>query len=317
MTVIFIIVLAILMAAVMIPFVAKASSSLGLFSDDKISQDDETLFGELIPLTDKNLVNIDTSIIDPLVIKSFDLTSPAIPPFTCPAPPANIDEVAMCNGIDVSLSASPPKYTYIPEGISVIVSFQADAFEGVDGYSEINIPLLYELDRAILSGGGDIPSCVNPFEQTCYVAQVIPPVPTDIMLRVKVGQDISMRIPFYYDNLADPNTGFNNEDACTDQPEYSGIELQATKLSVTVEGPSYPYEVTVIHMEKPHEREYALHCIKLISDNTPVSFDVQVVAGDYDYFRIYGWNDPSCVKSLDKIPVLKGTTKDVTLKFDC
>ncbi len=239
MTVIFIIVLAILMAAVMIPFVAKASSSLGLFSDDKISQDDETLSGELIPFTDRNYVNIDTSVIDLQITKSFVLTSPAASSFACLPLPITPDELAMCNGIDVSLSTSPPKYTYIPEGISVAVSFQADAFEGVDGYATITIPGLYEINKTILQGGSELALCKNPFEQTCYVYNPAPPV-YQVILKVKVNQDISVRIPFYYDNLANPNDGVTDEETCAAKPSYSGIEAQATKLSVTVEGPSYP-----------------------------------------------------------------------------
>jgi len=225
-----------------------------------------------------------------------------------------------CDYIGISVSNSSPKYTYIPEGITIDISYNNDSvYGGAEGYSEINIPFLYELDRVVLSGGGNVPSCVDPFEQTCYVMPTIPPVPTDITLRVKVGQDISVRVPFYYDNYYGGN-GVENEDlpSCEENPiGYSNIEAQTTKLSVTVEGPSYPYDVTVIHAEKPHEREYALYCAESIPDNTPLSLNVQVVSGDYDYFRIYGWNSLTCVKSLEDIPVKKGTTKAVTLRFDC
>ncbi|NOQ37325.1 hypothetical protein GQ472_00425 [archaeon] len=311
--VIIIFVLVILVLALTISILTKGSSSLGIFSDDKVAQDDETLIGELISFTDKNYVNINANALENGATIGFEITSPAAVTIAdCSASPSDY-----CNYISLSVSSSSPKYTYIPEGVTVDISFDNDAVYGsAEGYATITVPGLYEINKTLLQSGSELALCKNPFEQTCYVYNPAPPVAT-VTLRVTVGQDISVRLPFYYDNLVNPNAGVADEKTCTDKPEYSNIEAQVTKLNVKVEGPSYPYDITVIHMEKSHEREYARYCSDSIPNDTPVPFDVQVVSGDYDFFRIYGWNSLSCVNSLEDIPVKKDTTKDVTLKFNC
>ncbi|MCK4927229.1 MAG: hypothetical protein KAS11_02080 [Candidatus Aenigmarchaeota archaeon] len=311
--VIIIFVLVILILALTISILTKGSSSLGIFSDDKVAQDDETLIGELIWLTDKNYVNINANALEIGATVGFDITSPAAVTIAdCSASPSDY-----CKYISLSVSSSAPKYTYIPEGVTIDISYDDDpVYSGVEGYAIITIPGLYEINKTFLKSGSELAFCKNPFEQTCYIYNPAPPV-SQVILKVNVGQDISVRLPFYYDNLANPNTGIADEKTCTVKPKYSNIEAQVTELNVKVEGPSYPYDITIIHMEKPHEREYARYRGESIPNDTPKSFNVQVVSGDYDFFRIYGWNSLSCVNSLEDIPVKKGTTKDVTLKFNC
>ncbi|MCK5042806.1 MAG: hypothetical protein KAJ20_02265 [Candidatus Aenigmarchaeota archaeon] len=311
--VIIIFVLVILVLALTISILTKGSSSLGIFSDVKVEQDDETLIGELISLTDKNYVNINANALKNGATVGFEIISPvAITIADCSASPSDY-----CNYISLSVSNSSPKYTYIPEGVTIDISYNNDSVYGSsEGYATITVPGLYEINKTILQSGNELALCNNSLVHTCYVYNAAPPVAT-VNLRVTLGQNISVRLPFYYDNLANSNTGVADEKTCTDKPEYSNIEAQVTKLNVKVEGPSYPYDITVVHMEKSHEREYAQYCGDSIPNDTPVSFDVQVVSGDYDFFRIYGWNGLNCVNSIEDIPVKKDTTKDVTLRFNC
>lgn len=311
--VIIIFVLVILVLALTISILTKGSSSLGIFSEDKVAQDDETLIGELIWLTDKNYVNINADTLKNGATIGFEIISPvALTINDCSASPSDY-----CNYISLSVSNSSPKYTYIPEGVTIDISFDNDSVYGsAEGYATITVPGLYEINKTILQSGSELALCNNSLVHTCYIYNAATPVAT-VNLRVKVNHDISVRLPFYYDNLVNPNTGVADEKTCTVKPEYSSIEAQVTKLNITVEGPSYPYDITVIHMEKPHEREYALYCQQSINNGNSNLFDVQVVSGDYDFFRIYGWNSLSCVNSLEDILVKKGTTKDVTLKFNC
>jgi len=311
--VIIIFVLVILVLALTISILTKGSSSLGIFSEDKVAQDDQTLIGELISFTDKNYVNINADALKNGATVGFEIISPvAITIADCSASPSDY-----CNYISLSVSNSSPKYTYIPEGVTIDISYNNDSVYGsAEGYATVTVPGLYEINKTILQSGSELALCNNSLVHTCYVYNAAPPVAT-VNLRVKVNHNISVRLPFYYDNLANPNTGVADEKTCTVKPEYSSIEAQVTKLNIKVEGPSYPYDITVIHMEKSHEREYALYCGDSIPNDTPVSFDVQIVSGDYDFFRIYGWNSLSCVNSIEDIPVKKGTTKDVTMRFNC
>ncbi|MEA2003714.1 MAG: hypothetical protein U9O53_02010, partial [archaeon] len=285
---------------------------------DKISQDDESLSAEMIRFIDSNNVNINTSILKSNTEIGFNITSPsAVTIHDC-----SLITSDYCNYINISVSGSPPKYTYIPEGVTITVSFDNDSLYGsAEGYAEIRVPNLYEVNKTLKSDGKELSICKVPFENTCYVYNPAPPV-TDPKLRIKLGNDLSVKVPFYYDNYYE-GSGVVNEDSadCEANPSgYSNIEAQTTELNVTVEGPSGSYDVTVIHVEnaeKPHVREYAIACGESISSGSSKSFDVQVVSGDYDFFRIYGWEGSDCIKSLMDIPVKKGTTKYVTLRFSC
>ena len=315
--IILLLVIGIFVAAVTIPFFTKTLSNLGLFSDDKISQDDETLSAEMIRFTDSNNVNIDTDTLMYSLTGGFNIISPVEEIIDC-----LISTSDYCYYVDLSVSVSPPKYTYIPEGVTISVSFDNDTlYSSAEGYLEITLSDLYELNRTILPDGKELALCKVPFENTCYVYNPAPPV-TYLTLRVKLGHDLSVKVPFYYDNYYN-GRGVVNEDSagCEANPlGYSNIEPQTTKLNVKVEGPSESYDVTVIHVEnaeKPHVREYAVACGESISSGSSKSFDVQVLSGDYDFFRIYGWEDFNCIKSSMDIPVKKGTTKYVTLKFNC
>ena len=316
--IILLLVIGIFVAAVTIPFFTKTLSNLGLFSDDKISQDDESLSAEMIRLSDSNNVNIDTGTLKSSTKIGFEITSP----FATTIADCSLMTSDYCNYIDVSVSNSPPKYTYIPEGVTISVSFDNDSlYSSAEGYAEITVSNLYQVNKTLLSDGKELAVCKVPFETTCYVYNPAPPV-TYLRLRVKLGNDISVKVPFYYDNYYN-GRGVVNEDSagCEANPlGYLNIEPQTTELNIRVDGPSESYDVTVVHVEnaeKPHVREYAVACGESISSGSSKPFAVQVVSGDYDFFRIYGWEDFDCIKSLMDIPVKKGTTKYVTLRFSC
>ncbi|MEA3229561.1 MAG: hypothetical protein U9P44_01475 [archaeon] len=301
-----VIVITIFIAAALILFITSPSSRLNIFSSEKMKESTESIDSALISM-DPNHVNFNTTEAASRLDIVMNITSSDT--ITHCSTPSEY-----CDNITVSLSTAPPKYSTTPEGITIKVAFDEPISE-LEGYVNITLSGIYEFGD-VMSSGGNLPACTYPWTKTCYTEQPLPPEPllTTLTLSIRLGQDISVKVPFYYDNLNPRGISDEEDLLCMSYPHYSNLIPQATNISINSEGPSSPYTFTIVHMEKPHEREYAVH--RCVANGT---HSVQVVSGRYDLFRVFGWDPvkPGCISVKDGIIVEKGRTKTVTLKFDC
>ena len=352
---ILVLVVILFVALALILFLSDPAKKLDIFTTEKNEENLDTLNVGTLALMDSNFVNFDIaaaktdlkkvvnivtdSTVTPPIITSIDCTPPATPPPT----PLTPDEQKYCDSIDISLSPAPPRYSTTPEGITISVSYPDDTvFENLEGYATITLNDVYEFNQVFASKLDDFPECTTPVTETCFVNTIpitellVPPVitMTDLSLIVTFDDEASVRMPFYYDNFK-PG-GIEDEEICTiswppttplpiPPLSYSNIKSPAsdTKIQISIdeESPESTYKFTIVHMEKSHEREYAIYCG--LSMNTAFSssqlFPVQVTSGKYDLFRVYGW-DPlktDCISVKDDVLVENGKITYVNMKFRC
>ncbi|MBW6462402.1 MAG: hypothetical protein K0B07_05130 [DPANN group archaeon] len=317
-TIILILVIALVVAAMLISFISGPAKKLNFFTTEKNEENLDTLDVGTLALMDPNLVNFDTDKAKTKMIKFITITSGNTSIINCSATTTSVQK-NYCTNITVAISPAPPRYSTTPEGITFKISYiNKTLFEDIEGYVNLTFIDTYEFDQVFTSRLGDFKNCTNPITESCFNESTTKPM-TDLNLFSMFNDEISVRMPFYYDNLV--SDGFIYEDACTAYANYSNLTAQDTKIKVTVdkESPTGPYNFTIVHMEKSHKREYPIYCNVSINKGSSRVFPVQIVAGTYDLFRVYGWKstNPNCIMVEDDILVKKGEITPVNIKFRC
>ncbi|NOQ55533.1 MAG: hypothetical protein GQ477_01865 [Nanohaloarchaea archaeon] len=328
-----ILVIGLFMAVSLILFISDPAKKFDIFATEKNEESVDTLDVGTLTLLDSNFVNFDTAKAKTEMIKLINITSGTGQIINCSSATITPDQENYCTDITVLISSAPPRYSTTPEGVTFKVSYlNKTLFDDIEGYVNLTFIDVYEFDQVFTSKLGDFPFCTDPITGSCFNGSTASPM-TDLTLIVNFSDDITVRMPFYYDNLV--SGGISDEETCTipwppttplPMPplSYSNMLSQEdTKIDILIdeESPESTYKFTIVHMEKSHNREYAVYCS--ISMNTAFSssesFKVQVVSGDYDLFRIYGW-DPSnteCIAVKDDVLVKKDGTTPVKIKFNC
>ena len=313
-----VLVLGLFIALALILFISDPAKKLDAFTTEKNKENLDTLDVGTLALMDSNFVNFDTAKAKTEMIKLIYITNTVPNPTEIDCSSTLTPEHQIyCDNIFISLSPAPPRYSTTPEGITIKVSYHDDTiFDGLEGYVNLTFIDVYEFDQVFTSKLGDFNSCTDPITESCFNESTTKPM-TNLTLISMFNDEISVRMPFYYDNLPTDH----KEDDCTAYANYSNLTVPNTKIRVVVdkESPTGPYNFTIVHMEKSHKREYPIYCNVSINKGSARDFPVQVVSGDYDLFRVYGWNSttPDCIAVKDDVLVKKGDTTPVKIKFKC
>lgn len=316
---VFILVIGLFIAVALILFISDPAKKLDIFTTEKNDESLDTLDVGTLALLDSNFVNFDTTKAKTEMIKFIHITSGTASIIDCGATTLTSEQENYCTNITVSISPAPPKYSTTPEGITFKVSYINETlFEDIEGYVNLTFIDVYEFDQVFTSKLDDFNNCTDPITESCFNESTTKPM-TNLTLISMFNDEISVRMPFYYDNLYD--AGFTTEYDCTAYANYSNLTAQNTKIRIVVdaESPTPSYNFTIVHMEKSHKREYPIYCNVSINRGGAREFPVQVVSGNYDLFRIYGWNSTSteCIMVKDDVLVEKDEITPVNMKFRC
>ncbi|MCK5593606.1 MAG: hypothetical protein KAI18_00015 [Candidatus Aenigmarchaeota archaeon] len=315
---ILVLVMLLVVAAILISFISGPAKKLDIFTTEKNDETSTTLDVGTLALMDTNFVNFDTTKAKTEMIKLINISSTSSI-IDCGATTLTSEQENYCTNITVSISPAPPKYSTTPEGIRFKISYiNKTLFDDIEGYVNLTFVDVYEFNQVFTSKLGDFNNCTDPITESCFNESTTKPM-TNLTLISMFNDEIFVRMPFYYDNLV--SSGFSYEDNCVAYANYSNLTAQNTNIQIEVdaESPAPSYNFTIVHMEKSHKREYPIYCNVSINRGIAHDFPVQVVSGDYDLFRIYGWNSTStdCIMVKDDVLVKKDDTTPLKIKFKC
>ncbi len=224
----------------------------------------------------------------------------------------------LCDELDESItySKAPPRIDDVHEGLYFKIDPRGDTLSKFEGNVSIELKELYEFNH--IEDSNLVECDGSNKEMPCYESLELDNIikNDELTIDMRIGDKADFRIPFFRYNhgVAYPENVSDDTEVTCILDYYSNIDDKDTKISLIVDG---NYEATIINAEQEYVWEQAIHCSESVDEGYN-DFDVQVLSGDYDRFRVtvFDPKDTAC-RQTRTVAVEKGRTNIIEFDMSC